>query len=143
MDLDLVSNPTADFIAKGKKQYESACGSCHGNDGKGDGVAAVALDPKPRNFHSADGWTNGRTLFDIYKSVNDGVPDGFAIVTLDHTGSGNRTRVNHGIHLLALVLLDSDNGIEYLTGCINTHVAGNSFCARFLDDTRHGEDFRN
>ncbi|MDA3861713.1 MAG: cytochrome c, partial [Melioribacteraceae bacterium] len=74
MDLTLITNPTADFIASGKKQYETACASCHGNEGNGDGVAAVALNPKPRNFHSADGWTNGRTFYDIYKTVNDGVP---------------------------------------------------------------------
>ena len=74
MDLTLISNPTANFIETGKEQYISACGSCHGNEGKGDGVAAVALDPKPRNFHATEGWTNGRTFYDIYKTVNDGVP---------------------------------------------------------------------
>ncbi len=73
-DLSVVINPTPDLITYGKTKYEAACGSCHGNDGKGDGVAAAALIPKPRNFHSADGWTNGRTFYDIYKSINDGVP---------------------------------------------------------------------
>jgi mono/diheme cytochrome c family protein len=74
MDLGLISNPTADFIAIGKTKYESTCASCHGNEGKGDGVAATALNPKPRDFHSADGWTNGRTFYDLYKTVNNGVP---------------------------------------------------------------------
>lgn len=74
MDLNLITNPTSDLIATGKTKYEVTCGSCHGTDGKGDGVAAVALNPKPRNFHLVDGWTNGRTFYDIYKSVNDGVP---------------------------------------------------------------------
>jgi len=74
MDLTLVTNPSADFVAIGKTKYVAACGSCHGNEGKGDGVAAVALNPKPRNFHSADGWTNGRTFYDLYKSVSEGVP---------------------------------------------------------------------
>ncbi len=73
MDLALISNPTASFIATGKTKYETTCASCHGNEGKGDGIAATALNPKPRNFHSADGWTNGRTFYDIYKTVNDGV----------------------------------------------------------------------
>ena len=73
MDLALISNPTADFIAKGKTQYETVCASCHGNKGKGDGVAAAVLDPKPRNFHELEGWTQGRTFYDIYKSINDGV----------------------------------------------------------------------
>lgn len=32
--------------------WNSRCVSCHGNVGKGDGPAAVALDPKPRSFSS-------------------------------------------------------------------------------------------
>lgn len=74
MDLGLITNPTAGLIATGKKQYETVCASCHGNDGKGDGVAAAALNPKPRNFHSADGWTNGRSFYDLYTTLNNGVP---------------------------------------------------------------------
>ncbi len=74
MDLNLVTQPTPEFLTKGEALYKNTCASCHGDEGKGDGVASAALNPKPRNFHSADGWTNGRTFFDIYKSVNDGVP---------------------------------------------------------------------
>jgi mono/diheme cytochrome c family protein len=32
-------------------KYTSLCGSCHGADGKADGAAALAMNPKPRNFH--------------------------------------------------------------------------------------------
>jgi len=74
MDLGLITNPTANLIASGKKQYEAVCASCHGNDGKGDGVAAVALNPKPRNFHDVQGWTNGRSFYDLYTTLNNGVP---------------------------------------------------------------------
>ncbi len=34
-------------------KYVSFCASCHGEDGKGNGVAAAALNPKPRNFHDS------------------------------------------------------------------------------------------
>ena len=55
----------------GKKSVETNCVSCHGPQGKGDGPAAAALNPKPANWQSdkikkeADGelfWkiTNGR-----------------------------------------------------------------------------------
>ncbi|NOX66990.1 MAG: cytochrome c [Chlorobi bacterium] len=74
MDLTLITEPTQELIAKGKNLYKTTCASCHGDEGKGDGVAAAALNPKPRNFHSAEGWTNGRTFYDLYKTVNDGVP---------------------------------------------------------------------
>lgn len=45
----------ADDLAKGKEVYNTigACASCHGAEGKGDGVAAAALTPKPRNFQEA------------------------------------------------------------------------------------------
>ncbi len=74
MDLNLITSPTPELIAKGKELFKTTCASCHGDEGKGDGVAAAALNPKPRNFHSDKGWTNGRTFYDIYKTVNDGVP---------------------------------------------------------------------
>jgi mono/diheme cytochrome c family protein len=31
-------------------KYTSLCSSCHGVDGKADGAAAAAMNPKPRNF---------------------------------------------------------------------------------------------
>lgn len=33
-----------------EKKYQMFCASCHGAQGKGDGPAGAALDPKPRNF---------------------------------------------------------------------------------------------
>ncbi len=39
-------------IAEGSKLYQSLCVACHGIYGKGDGVAAAGLDPKPANFYS-------------------------------------------------------------------------------------------
>jgi cytochrome c553 len=32
-------------------KYSSLCSSCHGADGKADGAASAAMNPKPRNFH--------------------------------------------------------------------------------------------
>jgi mono/diheme cytochrome c family protein len=40
-------------IAQGKKVAEVNCVSCHGAKGKGDGAAAVALNPKPADWTSA------------------------------------------------------------------------------------------
>jgi mono/diheme cytochrome c family protein len=36
--------------AKGKASFNQICASCHGPAGKGDGPAAAALNPKPRDL---------------------------------------------------------------------------------------------
>jgi len=41
---------------KGKDLYMKRCSFCHGQTGKGDGPAGVALQPAPANFASASFW---------------------------------------------------------------------------------------
>ena len=67
-----------DDLAKGKGVFEGigACSSCHGMTGMGDGVAAAALDPKPRNF------ANGEFKFDTDGDGKTGTEaDLFNVVT--------------------------------------------------------------
>lgn len=40
-------------IAAGKKLYHTYCAVCHGDKGKGDGIAAAGLNPKPADHTSA------------------------------------------------------------------------------------------
>ena len=37
-------------MAEAQKVFGTLCSSCHGTTGKGDGPAASALNPKPRNY---------------------------------------------------------------------------------------------
>jgi caa(3)-type oxidase subunit IV len=64
---------TPQLVAKGKELFQVNCVTCHGAQGKGDGPAAGALTPKPRNFTSAEGWVNGRAPAQIFKTVSEGV----------------------------------------------------------------------
>jgi mono/diheme cytochrome c family protein len=41
---------TPALLEKGKASYARNCVACHGPKGEGDGVAAKALKPKPRNL---------------------------------------------------------------------------------------------
>lgn len=45
---------TPENIEKGKALFvgKATCFTCHGNEGKGDGIAGAALDPGPRDFHN-------------------------------------------------------------------------------------------
>lgn len=47
--LGWAQTPKADLSA-GKAKYNQFCATCHGASGKGDGPAAAALNPKPRNL---------------------------------------------------------------------------------------------
>ena len=41
-------------VAEAQAIYKNRCTVCHGETGKGDGDGSAALDPKPRDFTSAD-----------------------------------------------------------------------------------------
>ena len=47
-------------LEAGKKIYDMNCASCHGAKGMGDGAAAAALNPKPRDLSDAK-YVNSRT----------------------------------------------------------------------------------
>lgn len=42
--------PPPDPASEAKNIFSTRCAACHGNEGKGDGAGAAALDPKPRAF---------------------------------------------------------------------------------------------
>jgi mono/diheme cytochrome c family protein len=64
--------PAAD-PARGKDVYDIRCAPCHGETGAGDGPAAAALTPKPRNFLEPAFW-KGRTPVQLRLVVKQGRP---------------------------------------------------------------------
>ena len=73
VDMNLVKAPTSQVISKGKELFAANCKSCHGDNGMGDGPAGAALVKKPRNLHATDGWTNGRNIDQIFKTLQEGI----------------------------------------------------------------------
>jgi mono/diheme cytochrome c family protein len=82
-EADNVKNPlvgNASLIVDAKALYVANCGPCHGEKGKGDGLAAQGLNPKPADHTSVavqsetDGslfWklSEGRAPMPAYKKV--------------------------------------------------------------------------
>jgi high-affinity iron transporter len=60
-------------LSSGAKLYQTNCIACHGNTGRGDGVAGAGLDPKPANFHDADLMWNSAP-YKFYNTIRLGVP---------------------------------------------------------------------
>ena len=58
---------------RGQVVYETRCAPCHGPGGGGDGPAAVAIEPRPRNFRDPDFW-KGRTREQLRMAVEQGKP---------------------------------------------------------------------
>ncbi len=73
MGVNTVTAEEKGDAAKGKELYNQYCVSCHGAEGKGDGVAAQALDPKPRDLSDA-AFTSTVTNEHLYKVISEGGP---------------------------------------------------------------------
>lgn len=65
--------PSPEALTKGKDIFAQQCMTCHGAGGHGDGPAAAALNPKPRNFTAGDGWKNGRKVTEIFGTLTKGL----------------------------------------------------------------------
>lgn len=70
-------------VARGERIYARACEACHGANGDGNGPAAAALNPRPRDFtqgmykfRSTPGGTLP-TRADLFRSVSEGIPRTF------------------------------------------------------------------
>ncbi len=74
VDVKKVFAGTPEMKEKGKVLYTQNCATCHGTNGHGDGPAAAALNPKPRNFTQDAAWKNGRKLSQIFKTLTEGLP---------------------------------------------------------------------
>lgn len=58
----------------GRALYVLHCASCHGEGGAGDGPAAAALWPRPRD-HTDASYMNARTDDDLFQAIRGGGPE--------------------------------------------------------------------
>ncbi|PIR23253.1 MAG: hypothetical protein COV44_03875 [Deltaproteobacteria bacterium CG11_big_fil_rev_8_21_14_0_20_45_16] len=80
-----------EIVAHGKSVYEKqACGTCHGDSGKGDGPAGMALGA--RNFTVESGWKNGRKPSQVFMTLTKGLG---SMPQFDTIPAGDRWAVTH------------------------------------------------
>lgn len=73
---------TPELVQKGKASFEMNCASCHGPAGAGDGAAAAALDPKPRNLATAP-FKGGDKPAQVFATLGKGIT-GTAMIGFTH-----------------------------------------------------------
>ena len=63
---------TDSSITRGAELFQANCAICHGSTGKGDGVAAAGLDPKPANL--SEDHVQGNPDGALFYTISKGVP---------------------------------------------------------------------
>jgi cytochrome c len=92
---DLVEPTGAEQVSKGGEIYAIQCASCHGAQGRGDGPAAAALQPPPRNFAApADQWTQGTSALAIFNVLTLGI-EGTSMPAYAHLPEEERWALTH------------------------------------------------
>jgi mono/diheme cytochrome c family protein len=84
---------TQELVAKGKASYEANCSACHGEGGRGDGVAGAALDPKPRDL-VAGRFKRGAALEKVYETLEKGI-EGTTMVSFGYLPEDERWALAH------------------------------------------------
>jgi cytochrome c553 len=63
--------PARDPALEASEYFKRTCTVCHGEDGRGDGPGAAALEPKPRDYTNAE-WQGSVTDEQIAKTILQG-----------------------------------------------------------------------
>lgn len=66
---------SAPIHPEARTKYDTLCSTCHGKNGVGDGAAAAALNPKPRNY-TDKAWQKSVTDEQLAKVIVGGGPAG-------------------------------------------------------------------
>jgi high-affinity iron transporter len=87
---------TPALVEQGKTAYAKYCTSCHGPKGEGDGPAAKALKPPPRNLVTQPVKGGPPEIFQV---LSTGVK-GTAMIAFKHLSEGDRWAIAHYVDQL-------------------------------------------
>jgi len=104
VDVAALLSPTPELISSGKQLFAVNCASCHGTSGLGDGVAAAALNPKPRNFTEGT-WRYGGGEARVVRTITEGSP-GTAMAAFSSLPLQDRFALAHFVRSLGPKLVE-------------------------------------
>lgn len=90
---------TPELVNKGRDIFKVQCATCHGPEGKGNGVAAAALNPKPRDFTSGY-WKFGGAPTRVFHTISTGSP-GTAMASFAGLAVEDRYALAHYVRSLS------------------------------------------
>jgi mono/diheme cytochrome c family protein len=99
VDPKTVLTASPELLSRGETLFQQNCTPCHGPTGEGNGPAAAALNPRPRNFTELNGWTNGYRLTEIYKTLTEGIK-GTAMASYNYLSAHDRMALGHYVQSL-------------------------------------------
>jgi len=99
VDPQTLMAPSRALADRGKELFEANCVQCHGKEGRGDGPAAGTMNPRPRNFTSPDGWTNGYDMPAVYRTLSEGV-SGTSMASFNYLSRRDRMALVHHVQSL-------------------------------------------
>jgi cytochrome c len=99
-----IENP--DMIKHGAKLYAQNCAMCHGAEGKGDGAAGQALNPKPRNLVEGP-WKKGGGYIGMFTVLTEGLA-GTSMASYGHLSALDRWAMTQFVNSITKVRPNED-----------------------------------
>lgn len=95
-------------LAAAAKLYAANCATCHGAEGRGDGIAGQGMDPAPSNFHD-EARMQQRSVYGLYSTISLGVA-GTAMPGFTQLADDERWALAFHVATLAQDAAARDNG---------------------------------
>lgn len=114
---------TPELVSKGRELFQAQCVACHGAEGQGNGPAAAALNPKPRNFTQNVGWKNGRKPTMVFKTLKEGIAGG-AMASFATLPADDRWALAAYVLSLGPQPLDKDTPADFAKIGVNPNAEG-------------------
>jgi mono/diheme cytochrome c family protein len=116
---DKVAPKGEEQLARGAELYGQQCASCHGDQGAGDGPAAGALQPPPRNLVGTprEDWTNAPSALGVFNTLAVGI-EGTSMASYSNLPEDDRWAMTHFVLSLVPEEIEVESGEkEILNAC--------------------------